>query len=483
MLIGHNLLRMAPMRRIIGLVLIAGALIAGLYWILTVRATPSLPFKRVVLVTIDTLRADHLQSYGYFRSASPFIDGLAANGVRFSNVVSSSSHTGPSHASLFTSLYPFQHRLLRNGETLDPRLFHIRDIFEGLGFIVKAFPAVRFMNGQVGFDAEDKERFSELLGRSPLIRAKANVDRVISWIEAEAGVKKFFVWLHLYDVHQWQFTRQLPPAELAIMQQTSTDELAEFAYKKRSVPEGLFKREEKLRNTFDGCDSELLYVDGQLKRLHDYFQSKGMGEDTLWIITSDHGEGLGNHRYFGHGQHIYQEQLKVPLIMFSPEKLRPAVVDSMIASIDLLPSLAELFSVSLNNRVIGQQGSSFASLLYPETSLADERALKAERYVLSERRPKDGTRLRNRWRNGEVYSIQNQTHKLISYSNGPDELYELSADPWELKNVLGEQAAQAQALEAKLNLILEESIRPTVGPVDSEVDPKTIQDLKTLGYM
>ena len=110
-------------------------------------AAPQAPAQRIILVTIDTLRADHLGAYGYPRGVSPFLDDLAGRSVVFDLALSSSSHTAPSHASLFTSLQPAQHRILVNGKRLDDRLVTIAELLSEQGYRTAAFTPVRFLNG------------------------------------------------------------------------------------------------------------------------------------------------------------------------------------------------------------------------------------------------------------------------------------------------------------------------------------------------
>jgi len=149
--------------------------------------------SRVVLVTIDTLRADHLKSYGYLRETSPFIDGLAAEGVLFERAFATVSHTAPSHASMLTGRAPAGHGLFANGQSLDPVVPSLGCLLAANGFRGGAFTSVRFL----------REMMSGFGERSATERVAAKtVDAALAWVETLAPDARFFLWVHIYDPHR-----------------------------------------------------------------------------------------------------------------------------------------------------------------------------------------------------------------------------------------------------------------------------------------
>ena len=159
---------------------------------LDVPEAGAVPYERVVFVTIDTLRADHLASYGYFRRTSPFLDELAERGVLFEAAMSASSHTAPSHASVFTGLPPGLHGLLTNGSQLPAEVTTTAEAFSSLGFDTAAFTSVEFLGGVA-------DGFGHV--RAKTSAAKAISNAAISWIRKDRSSDRFFVWLHYYDPH------------------------------------------------------------------------------------------------------------------------------------------------------------------------------------------------------------------------------------------------------------------------------------------
>ena len=154
------------------------------------------PPDRIFLITIDTLRADHLGTYGYPRGLSPFLDSLAEKGVVFTDAQSSISHTAPSLASMFTGLQPAQHRLLRNGQRLAPAILSLAEVLKEKGYNTAAFTPLRFLRGvSQGFDHFPLNKYDSAPG---ILR------RASEWLAARPAGEKLFLWVHLYDVHEWQ---------------------------------------------------------------------------------------------------------------------------------------------------------------------------------------------------------------------------------------------------------------------------------------
>ena len=265
-----------------------------------------------MLVTIDTLRADHLGSYGYLRPTSPFIDSLALDGVLFENALSATSHTAPSHATMFTSLNPESHAVQVNGTALPEGIDTLAAALGRAGFESAAFTSVTFLKliGS-GFDHFDAARD----------HAGAVVDRAIDWLERPRSDAPVFLWIHLYDAHQYQISQGPHKAFTPRIQDSMKDRPGVFdRYIKKT--NALDRVKSGLRKRLLSYDSRIAYVDAEIERLFDSEAIQALDGETLWVITADHGEGLGSHGYLGHGRHLYREQLRVPLILYPVPAVR-----------------------------------------------------------------------------------------------------------------------------------------------------------------
>jgi arylsulfatase A-like enzyme len=437
--------------------------------------------KRIVLVTIDTLRADHLRSYGYPRETAPFIEELIEKGVLFTHAFSAASHTAPSHATIFTSLYPFEHQLLRNQEELNPALYNLYKLLTERGISATAFPAVNFLDGKVGFPPAPPLP----AGAEPNLRRHwyRNAEEIVSW--AIAGLSRnsrddrFFVWLHFYDVHQWQGRGHLPDRYWQMMERSGDASLISFLEQRHNTPMSFFGGSEGILKAVNGYDARVRFVDEELRRFNSFLDRKGWAEGTLWVILSDHGEGLGNHNYAGHGECLYQEQLHIPLIFSRPDgRLDPRIVNDLVRTVDLLPTFAQLYGVDLKRRASNLRGTSLLALL--DGGGWDE---KRPAYSFAQRRPKDNESFRRTWEEGNIYSIHSKEWKLIDHSLDRDELFNLDRDTFETNDLSDSHFASEQRLRDELSRIIENAA-PVPDEKDSaEMAPGELEELKSLGYL
>jgi arylsulfatase A-like enzyme len=279
----------------------------------------------VILVTIDTLRADFLGCYGSEHARTPFIDSLARGGILFERAYTASSLTGPSHASLMTSLYPRSHGLLYNGWSIDPAIETLPRILRSAGYrtgaIIHALPLDRKYGFERGFDyflsAYKEETFTlAVLERTQLLsliydqphrRGGHVIELASSWLRRYSG-EPFFLWIHLYDVHE----PYSPPAGFV-------DPAIAGARYPEAVAEGRADPTEanieRLRGLYSG---EVRYVDYLLGELWGLLQRLGSTEGTCLVVTSDHGEELLDHgSNVGHARFLYRSVCHVPLIIGS----------------------------------------------------------------------------------------------------------------------------------------------------------------------
>jgi len=435
---------------------------------------PQPPPARVYLITIDTLRADHLGSYGYPRGVSPFLDRLAERSIVFDNAISASSHTAPSHASLFTSLYPAQHRLLQNGERLSDDLLTLSEVFRGAGYQTAGFAAVKFLDGLAqGFD---QFRTGKVYSPAEEVLGWAG-----EWLGERRPEEKVFVWIHLFDVHEWNHDHHLDLDAVDIVTKSarpSGDELVTFLSRAHGLAPERFPGRRSLDEVMNNYDGQLLSVDRALERFFTDVGGSGPAEDALWIVTADHGEGLGNHGFIGHGRYVYNEQLHVPLLIHSPERFpRARRKDELVRLVDLAPTLAEIAGGSFGDQPIPIEGRSLLPLL--EGAWGRWTSVPA----FSQRRPVDEKRLAENWHPGEVFATQDGRHKLIVNTGGEMEFFNLEDDPFELRN--GWQPGDPDQNERIRNLMELYQGMVDQGEVigSGEISPEHIEELKALGYL
>ena len=430
-------------------------------------------YDNLVFVTVDTLRADHLSLYGYPRPTSPHLDELGREGVVFWHAVAASSHTAPSHATMLTSLYPEQHRVLENGHDLDPGIPNLAGLLQEQGIETGAFVSVRFLAGlRPGFDTLD----AKVADREVFRTANLTVDRAIEWLRGRDRTRRFALWVHVYDPHQHVVTTRMPEPWYRHMREDSArrgKELLYFAQQEQGYPR------DELSGSFDRYDAQIAFVDDQIRRLFEAAAEVAPPSRTLRVITADHGEGLGNHNFEGHGRNLYQEQVRAPLILHGDtERLRHAVITSLVRHVDLLPTLAELLGVPAGPADLGLEGVSLVPLLRdPSADLGIEPAF-------SQRRPPDERRMGIGWEPGIKLAAQDGRFKYIRNPEPPHEFYDLKSDPYELRNLIRQPHPEKDRLERWL-LDKHERLsgdHRTKSPAD-EIAPELLEDLKALGYI
>ena len=298
---------------------------------------PICPDCNVILISIDTLRADHVGVYGYSKDTTPNIDRIAANSYVFTNVRSESSWTAPAHSSLLFSKYPHElnfYSYRRPGKINDSET-SLAEILKENDYITQAFTGDAYVSKEYGFD----QGFDEYIDTFKFGRFEKFMDNATSWI-AENRDKKYFLFLHGYNPH-----RPYSPPE---------------KYKKLFAPNytgkdvNVCKRPqgEDLDFAISKYDGEIRYVDELIGSLWEKLVELNQAEKTILIITSDHGEEFYEHGNCDHLKTLYDELLKVPLIIHLPN-LKSNIIDSPVQLSDIYPTILELAGVPLKHDVSG----------------------------------------------------------------------------------------------------------------------------------
>ena len=421
----------------------------------------------VLLITIDTARADHFSVYGYSRDTTPVLRKFATEGVRFDAAYAPTATTAPTHASIFTGLYPPTHRVLMNGIYLDDA--H-ETLAETLGLAGWASGAVvssyvlhpKFNYGQ-GFENWDAD-FSQANVPDGVTawegdrvegkfygRADDTTRRAISWLKSLAGAgRPFFLFVHYYDPHDpyqppSEFAKRLPPLSDRAMDQT-----------------------------ISRYDAELAFTDAEIGRLLETLDDLELSENTLVVVAGDHGEGLMTHGHMNHGVQIYEEAVRVPLLIRWPNRIPgEKVVAEPMEIIDIAPTIADLAGVAVVPQAYA--GRSLASRLLGEERHIDERP------IWLYRRTYQGSMVSRTWAKGEQFGIREGRWKyILGPSEGTEELFDLVADPGEKNNVRGQHPEVATRLAAKVEVWRREHTRED--PEEVGVTPEDRRRLKALGY-
>lgn len=318
---------------------------------LSVQPAPEAPVAAVsrpniLLISIDSLRPDHLGISGYARDTSPNIDQLARDGAVFSNAVSSSSWTLPAHATLLTALPPSHHRVIRPADALSPAVVSLAEVLQVEGYSTAGFvsgPFVRALHGfGQGFDVYDETasadgNLASHKGRtSPVL-----FERFRDWLTAqgEERDRPFFAFLHMWDVH-YDFDPP-PPYDSMFDPGYEGDISGENFELGAHIHAGMDPRD--LEHVIALYDGEIRYTDEYVGKIVDLLREQGVYENTIIVLTSDHGEEFFEHGSKGHGKNLYDETIRVPMIFAAPNLIPPGqAIQEQVRLADIAPTILGL---------------------------------------------------------------------------------------------------------------------------------------------
>ena len=402
----------------------------------------------VLLITVDTLRPDRLGCYGARSVRTPAMDALAVQGARFENALAQVPVTFPSHTVILSGTYPMYNGTRHyTSPNLLPSIGLLPQAFERHGYDTAAFVSAFVLNSSWGLN-RGFQTYDDRFGppqtgvRDPdkvERRADETVGHLLAWFQARARQsatpRPFFVWLHLYDPH----SPYDPP--------------------------------EPFHSQYAGrlYDGEVAYADSQLARLFDYLRKCGLYDRTLIVLLGDHGESLGEHGEDEHGFFIYNSTLHVPLIFKLPRgEGAPRVVRRLVGTIDVSPTILEL--LHLRDPLSRQfQGASLASdVLGKETATA--RPVYSETFY-----PRDSLG----W--SELQCLTTDHYKYIQAPHS--ELYDLTKDPKEMRNLYGENSTLSAALREQLLDIERRYSSTQAAAVGPPLPPESVEKLRSLGYL
>ncbi|HEV8441086.1 MAG TPA: sulfatase [Methylomirabilota bacterium] len=503
-----------------------------------VRSRPARP--NIVLIVIDTLRADHLSCYGYPRQTSPWLDRIADTGVVYDNAMSAAAWTPPSHASIFTGAYPSRHGVDRSHLVLGPDLIPLPEALRRHGYRTFGVSSNYWLSRETRFD----RGFDHFVHSWQLVQTRGNArlerqhqkdgislaasldgwEQGHGWLHTcggmvnslyERSTRSLRRSLHLYDDGAWRVNsvvggwmrewkrldtpffafvhymephlRYAPPGryrKLHVPRSVDERRLARvnqdsYRYLTGRAPMG----EEDfaiLRGLYDG---EISYVDARVGQLCAALRDQGLLDNTLLVITSDHGENLGEHGLMDHVYCVYDTLLHVPLIIAGPSDFpRGHRVTEVTQTPDLFPTMLTL--AGIRDEDVWSQVQS--QPLFPAEVRGHDDRLGIAEYL--EPQPPMGA-LRRRYPEADVSrfdrtlrTVRAGRYKYIWASDGKDELYDLAADPGEERNLVATEAVRVAELRASLDKWLA-SFTHSASTEDVELDSLTRKRLEDLGYL
>jgi arylsulfatase A-like enzyme/Tfp pilus assembly protein PilF len=395
----------------------------------------------LVVVTLDTTRADRMGAYGYTKIETPAFDRLAREGVLFEQAVSVAPLTLPAHSSMFTGKFPPEHGVRDNGGFfLGPEQLTLAEVLKGRGYRTGAFVGAYVLDSKwgmnQGFDTyHDKFDLTESRGVSlAAIQRPANevVDQALPWLEAGKG-QPFFAWLHLYDAH----SPYRPPEP--------------FATRYKGHP----------------YNGEIAFTDAQVARVIGKLESLGIYEETVIMVMGDHGESLGDHGEAAHGFFIYNSVVNVPFVVRAPfAATRGRRVGDPVRSVDLMPTALDLLGVA---PPAGISGVTLAPLL---TGARQELALDAYSEALYPLHHYGWSDLR---------ALRSGRYKVIDAPR--PELYDVERDPQEAANLYEGRRQLGDRLIGQLRSLEGRFTKTEAALPAADVDPEARQRLAALGYV
>jgi len=468
------------------------------------------PLVNILLITIDTLRPDHLSAYGYTRPTSPRIDQLAREGTLFSQAISQEPQTGPSHVSIFTSQYPNTHGVLINGDRFEGAAVTLAELLQARGYLTGAFLSGYPLDARFGlnrgFETYDDD-FSPIRGLYQLAgwkmaqkvgilsashtderRAEKTNRRVFKWLENHHG-DPFFLWVHYFDPHG----PYNPPPPFAQRYDPSYQGRFKNYYNFDSVPDTSGLSQKEVHHIISLYDGEIRYTDEQVGFLLDKLKELNVYDKTLIILTADHGEDLNEHKLFEHSAVVYDTTARIPLIFKGAANLAAAkaippgqIVSGQVQSIDIVPTILDLLDIPPGPRMQGESllpliarrdadRRQFAMDASKAMDVAPPIATSKKAYIQTHSPAVPKTKL----------AIRVEGWKFIyTWDGGEVELYDLGKDPYEQTNLALEGSVQSMVrdFEKELSFWKEPGTEGKREKGEGRVSEEVKKKLRSLGY-
>jgi arylsulfatase A-like enzyme len=429
------------------------------------RSPDTATTPRVLFISIDTLRADRVSAYGHHRNTTPNIDRLIAGGVRYSQARTIEPLTAPALASMLTSRYPHEHAATRNGLRMRTGMASLPKTLQGRGYRTAAFVGNWTLRDHLSGIGEHFEIYEEVLTRRRyfgLVRGEANAfdvsELALDWAADHVRERRdqpFFLWVHYTEPHA--------PYKL------QRDYLEQLGLDRR----GDYTKEERY-------DTEIAYTDAAIGELLAGLRNLALLDDTLIVFLSDHGESLGEHKYWGHGRHLYEPTLRIPMSITWSGRLEPATVDAPALIIDLAPTVLGL---TRQARPSDFRGFDWTDVLTAgaEPPYARQTHYQAHKGAVMSRHDSDLARRAGLLETGtirgsikEIYRVKNDKFKRW--------VFDLEQDPGELDSRSGIDETPSENLLQWLD-----TVQTALARFDSDLpqplDDEEVDKMRALGYL
>ena len=461
----------------------------------------------ILLVVLDAVRFDHLSCYGYGKKTTPNIDRLSTRGILFENAFSTSCWTPPSHASLFTGLYPSFHGVYTGDSVLDVSDKTFVEILRDAGYRtlgISSIPQLSVTKGfNRGFD-EYVEAWKLDQTRRMALKWKAKIrsffhlddpitrytyEQIRRWIKEHDPSIPFFIFANMNTAHspydpptRYLSRHATSPTSFRMtkkLKDLATRDGYRFMARQMEVTEDEFKG---LKCLYDG---EITYLDELLGKLFVFLQAEDLLEDTLILLLADHGENFGDHGLMYHQFCLYDSLIRIPMIWHYPRAIPHGERISTLASIvDVMPSISKLAALPPES-----YSSTQGTCLFPDSQSSNP---EGRNFVVAEyHAPPGAFNYFRRMTPGFDYSVYKKgyksirtlRHKYIVSSNGVEELYDLAKDPKEQNNIGNSLPAIADSLRQTLFKTVRDFGKERRAKSSKEKNDVTIQQLKALGYL
>ncbi|MCP3961930.1 MAG: sulfatase [bacterium] len=431
----------------------------GLLWACAAAAEPPAKLPHVVIITVDTLRYDRVSVNGYRRPTSPNIDALLEDGVHFTQARVPEPLTAPSMCSMLTSLYPHEHGTTRNGLKMRPGLASLPKILQQRGYKTSAFIGNWTLKNQLSGLGEHFMSFDEVFDRKRWFgmwfaeaTAKDLTEKTLAWVDEhfESSRRPFFTWVHYVEPHEpYRFHKEFA-SELGI---TSSDPGPKDRY-----------------------DTEVAFVDRAIGELIAGISAKAPRGETLILFASDHGESLGEHDYWGHGRHLYDATLHIPLGFAWNGTVEPRTIDAPASLLDLTPTVLGLLGLEVPTALRGFDWSPVLS------GRADEPSARITHYQAHKGAARGGSTNARRQGLLEVGRIEESGKEVLRVRSGNRRIFDLSEDAAELRSLVELKSEPSGQLAEWLEQVREGLAASDELPPPS-LDEESIEQLRALGYI
>jgi arylsulfatase A-like enzyme/Flp pilus assembly protein TadD len=420
-------------------VLLLVAVVAGVGWFFLSRGLSRGKIRNVVLISIDTCRADHLSCYGFGRKTTPTVDVIAGEGILFKNAYSPIPLTLPAHSSMLTGTYPPYHKVHDNlnyqlGGSNVTLAEILREHGYATGAVISAYVLYPQFGIDQGFDSYNSEFVEPIVAgsnRDTERRAGEASRFACSYLEENRN-EPFFLFLHYYDPH----TDYEPPEPFA-------SEYSDDLY-----------------------SGEIAYTDHCIAQVINKLKSLDLYDSTLIIIVGDHGEGLGEHSEAEHGYYIYQCTARVPFIIRLPGYRKPKKIDDVISLVDVVPTILGYLGIPIPSHIQGKDLSGY-SMGKPSS--------KQKRYVYCE------SLIATKYDCNPLFGLVDERYEYIETTRA--ELYDLARDPLEEHNLVEKEAKRAQFMRGQLQEMMTRLIGAGSGDSKLILDEESRRRLESLGYV